>query len=903
MNQKLPFYKKIAFKSSVVLAILVFIFASLSIYFTIKNTQLVLNNSLIQNRIVALDEIQFLIEDFFKIGKQDVLILSKSPNLQELIKNPYNTVAKNNLQQEFVNLSEQRQHYNQIRFIDINGDEIIRVDNKNNKVNIVPQANLQNKKDRYYFTDTLVLDNNELYISNIDLNKEGSPPVIEYPLNPVSRIGTPLYVDNELKGIIIINVSVADLLSEIKKYSSVGNLSIIDENGYYLLNNDQSKLWGGENNLNTQASLNKDNAQLFNDIKSNIKDNSTINDISYIYTTLTYDDSDNSKTLAVFEEVSSNIIFFVTNVLIVKLVFITFSAAILMLFFAVFFIKKLTKPVENMANTLDKISYTNTTTRVKQDKTDEIGILGKSINKLLDRLQNYQMHLQDEVNIKTQNLNKFKLAVESTSEGVLIIDKQGIILFANKSVENLTGYINSEIIGTLVGKLWWVDNSKTFYDELWNSFKENNNTFQSNIISKTKTNETYITNTTINSIKTNEKIDYYVVTEKDITDDIKAQQELEKQRTSFKQIATRYKFAMESAKMGVWEWDIINNVLKWDELMYQIYGIKPENFGGAYETWQNGLYSEDKEQAEKELQLALKGKKDFNTTFRITWPDNSIHYIRAYGLVERNKEGNPIKMTGINWDVSKEASVDKMKTDFISLASHQLRTPLSAIKWFIELLLSKETGKLNKQQKEFINNIETSNERMIDLVNMLLNISRIESGRIIIDPSPTDIKTILNTILLEYDKKIKAKKINVIKSISDTIPNINIDTKLIGEVFSNLIGNAVKYNKVGGDLIIIISKTNTDLMIQISDTGIGIPDDSKSKLFDRFYRASNAIKTDTEGNGLGLYLVKAIIESSQGKIWFESEENKGTSFWFSLPLKGMDKKEGEVSISKTKGYN
>jgi signal transduction histidine kinase len=237
-----------------------------------------------------------------------------------------------------------------------------------------------------------------------------------------------------------------------------------------------------------------------------------------------------------------------------------------------------------------------------------------------------------------------------------------------------------------------------------------------------------------------------------------------------------------------------------------------------------------------------------------------------------------------------------MKSEFISISSHQLRTPLSAIKWFSEMLKRGDAGKLEAQQAEFVETISNSTDRMIEIVDALLNISRLESGRIRVEPKPVDLKQLVSVVVDDIRPKMEERKQHFKVEIEDGIPEINLDPGLVGQVYRNMLINAMKYTPNGGTVTFSVKKEKDHVLTEVSDTGYGVPDDEKKKMFEKFFRGTNITKVETDGTGLGMYMAKLIVESSGGKIWFESTESKGTRFWFTLPLTGMQAKEGEQEL-------
>ena len=228
--------------------------------------------------------------------------------------------------------------------------------------------------------------------------------------------------------------------------------------------------------------------------------------------------------------------------------------------------------------------------------------------------------------------------------------------------------------------------------------------------------------------------------------------------------------------------------------------------------------------------------------------------------------------------------LDESKTEFLSLASHQLRTPLSAMKGYLSMILEGDYGKLQEETKEAVESVYQSNERLIALINDLLNVTRIEAGRLEYSPVPSDLGKLIKEVIAEL--KLAAEKKNLkIEYLAEKLPEFSFDPNKIREVLINLIDNAIKYTEKGG-IIIKAKLEKKEVRVEVSDTGIGIPPEKMNSLFQWFSRGRGAYRLDAGGFGLGLYIAKKILEKAGGKIWAESEgEGRGSTFIFTLPIK------------------
>ncbi|MBA3679158.1 PAS domain S-box protein [Candidatus Saccharibacteria bacterium] len=259
-------------------------------------------------------------------------------------------------------------------------------------------------------------------------------------------------------------------------------------------------------------------------------------------------------------------------------------------------------------------------------------------------------------------------------------------------------------------------------------------------------------------------------------------------------------------------------------------------------------------------------------------------------------------------DITKELQIEETKTEFVSLASHQLRTPLTAISWYTELLLKDSHKDLTANQRKYIKEVQLGNERMVSLVNALLNLSRLELGTVAIDPQEISLSEVCESVQSEIKLLIKKRKQTFTVDVPSTVPAIKTDAQLLRIILQNFVTNAVKYTPENGTIEVhaeYINKNTTKygqkisantVLVSVEDNGYGIPKAENSKIFTKLYRASNIKTKNTDGTGLGMYMVKLLAEILKSSIWFTSIEGKGSTFYLAIPVDAKLNKAGNKPL-------
>ncbi|PIR93652.1 hypothetical protein COT97_05265 [Candidatus Falkowbacteria bacterium CG10_big_fil_rev_8_21_14_0_10_39_11] len=350
----------------------------------------------------------------------------------------------------------------------------------------------------------------------------------------------------------------------------------------------------------------------------------------------------------------------------------------------------------------------------------------------------------------------------------------------------------------------------------------------------------------------------------------------------------RYRIITAQTKHLIYDYDINTGKIKWDGAVNSVlkHSLNYMNSQIDFDGWVKMIHPDDRKETIRLLNEAQKKCCNFYDQYRFKTKGGVYIYVEHSGLFLPDKDGRPYRMLGTMSDISERRAIDKMKSEFVSMASHQLLTPLSDIKWLITELTGLAGDHCSTEQTNKLNQIRKSNTKMVELVKDLLSVSRIESGtNFILEYSTFNFSSMIKEVLKQYKSLISAKNLKVRLSFKGESCRCEADQKKLEQVVTNIFSNSVKFSKKGGQINIDCECGIKKIHCKVQDFGMGIPKKDHKKVFTKFFRADNATMSDTEGTGLGLYIAKAIVDAHGGSIWFDSQENKGAQFHFTFNKK------------------
>jgi PAS domain S-box-containing protein len=349
---------------------------------------------------------------------------------------------------------------------------------------------------------------------------------------------------------------------------------------------------------------------------------------------------------------------------------------------------------------------------------------------------------------------------------------------------------------------------------------------------------------------------------------------------------------------GVWDWDVRTNHLDWDEKMYEIYGI-PNGQPVNYETWKKAVVPEDFPATEAILQRVIAEKVQGTAEFRITTPDGSVRHVQAAEGPVVDRDGRVVRVVGVNTDITKRKQMEidlheknvelqhaaQAKNSFLANMSHELRTPLNGIIGFSELLVDGLPGEVNAEQKEYLEDILNSSQHLLQLINDVLDLAKVEAGKMELHPEPFSLRRAIMQVCSVAQPLVQKKKIEVNTTFTSELDEVTLDEQKLKQILYNLISNAIKFTDEHGRVEIKIALHEVNhFTIAVRDTGIGIKSENIKRLFKEFEQLDEGTTRRYQGTGLGLALTRKIVEMQGGTIKVESEYGKGSTFTVTLPL-------------------
>lgn len=365
----------------------------------------------------------------------------------------------------------------------------------------------------------------------------------------------------------------------------------------------------------------------------------------------------------------------------------------------------------------------------------------------------------------------------------------------------------------------------------------------------------------------------------------------------------RLKFALEGSNDGLWDWDLTTNQVYFSPRWKSMLGYEIEEIKGDFKEWEKLVHPDDVERVEKIIYEHIEGKSEnYKSEFRMKTKNGNWLWILDRGkVVQHDKNGKPLRMVGTHTDITERKKIeeellhakdkaeksDKFKSEFLAQMSHEIRSPINVILNFVSLLKDELSNKLDPELANSFDYIDNGGRRIIRTIDMILNMSEIQTGIFELNPSPHHLtEDIMRNLILEYktQAKMKGLELNLNSSI---VKNqlVNIDEYSVSQIFSNLIDNAIKYTHKGCINVNIYSDDNKFICAEVEDTGIGISEEYIPSLFDAFTQEESGYSRKFEGNGLGLALVKRYCEMNNAMITVESSKNKGTKFIVKFPPK------------------
>jgi PAS domain S-box-containing protein len=504
-----------------------------------------------------------------------------------------------------------------------------------------------------------------------------------------------------------------------------------------------------------------------------------------------------------------------------------------------------------------------------------------------------------ELCVRVRNLSRLKTygddkteqaaLLDLTQDAIFVRDMRHRIVFWSRGAEVMYGWSNAEAIGENVYKLLRTEYSQPIEHIEARVIAEGR--WQGEAIHHRRdgTRLTVASRWALERDAAGEPVRILTIAN-DITDHKRAETEL-------LSLTQRLSLATAVAKVGVWEWDLGSDIVTTDATMSEIYGFAP---GAAvtYKTWSEAVYPEDVRAVDAMIRKGIRQKGEISVEYRITRPDGSIRNLSSAARVVLDDRARGRRLIGVNMDVTEQKQAEetlelvrqdemRYKAEFLSHVSHELRSPLTAIKQFTTLLLRGLAGELNKEQREFQEIVLRNIRQLQSMIDDLLEVTRLETGKFAVRQERVSVVNAITDTINTLEGTARVKGVTISYDVPPDLLSAYADPTRLRQVLIILLDNAIKFTPDGGDVAFLARPMPGEpqsLLLEVSDTGIGISAATTEKIFERLFQVSERTQTSRKGLGLGLYICKELVTRQGGRIWAKRRTQKGSTFSFTLPV-------------------
>lgn len=468
---------------------------------------------------------------------------------------------------------------------------------------------------------------------------------------------------------------------------------------------------------------------------------------------------------------------------------------------------------------------------------------------------------------------------ENALDGMIVISEQGLIESFNPAAQGIFGYSPTEVIGKNVNILM-PEPFHSAHDVYLNNYMQSGVRriigIGREVIGRRKDGEEFPLDLAVSEFKlSGQRLFLGIV--RDITERKSAERDLIRSRENLKA-------AQRIAHLGSWNWEIESGRLSWSDEIYQIFGLDPDKFEATYENFINAIHPDDREAVQGAVSASVESKAPYSLEHRVVRPDGEIRVVHEQGEVELDEAGNAFCMNGSVLDITELKEAERLKSEFVSTVSHELRTPLTAIHGSLALLVSGAMGELDEKQKKLVEVAHSSSDRLIRLINDLLDSEKLGSGKMKLEIRAYDIDPLIEQSISLNKSYAEKFKVSVVRKGDASRARVAVDQDRFAQVMTNLISNACKFSHNNGEVEVSTQLLDGKVQVNIADNGIGIAKEFQGKLFQQFSQADASDHRQTDGTGLGLSICKAIVKQMGGEIGFVSEEGKGSTFFVQFPV-------------------